>query len=64
MQRVTISLEEDIAVAFDGLLQAQSYQSRSEAIRDLIRLEVDRRHLQETGDHSAWRTCPMSTIIM
>lgn len=51
MQRVTISLEEDVAAAFDVLLQAQGYQSRSEAVRDLIRREVDSRRLQEAGDH-------------
>lgn len=50
MQRVTISLEEDVAAAFDQLLQAQGYQSRSEAMRDLIRREVDARSLQEVGD--------------
>lgn len=51
MQRVTISLEEDVAAAFDVLLQEQGYQSRSEAVRDLIRREVDSRRLQQAGDH-------------
>lgn len=50
MQRVTISLEEDIAAAFDDLVQAQGYQSRSEAVRDLIRREVENRRLQQAGD--------------
>jgi CopG family transcriptional regulator, nickel-responsive regulator len=51
MQRVTFSLDEDIAVDFDDLVRAQGYQSRSEAVRDLIRREVDSSRLQQTGDN-------------
>lgn len=50
MQRVTISLEEEVAAGFDELVRAQGYQSRSEAVRDLIRRAVDGRTLQESGD--------------
>ena len=51
MQRVTFSLDEDIATDFDDIVKAQGYQSRSEAVRDLIRREVDSRRLQQSGDH-------------
>jgi CopG family nickel-responsive transcriptional regulator len=35
MQRLTISLDETLARAFDDLGREQGYQSRSEAVRDL-----------------------------
>ena len=50
MQRVTFSLDEDIAADFDDIVKAQGSQSRSEAVRDLIRREVDSRKLQQTGE--------------
>lgn len=50
MQRVTISLDEDVAKAFDALVGEQGYASRSEAVRDLVRRAVDERRLQRTGD--------------
>lgn len=50
MQRVTVSLDEDVAAAFDTLAAEQGYRSRSEAVRDLVRRAVDSRQLQATGD--------------
>ena len=47
MQRVTISLDEDLARSFDELSRAQGYASRSEAVRDLVRQAVDRRRLED-----------------
>lgn len=41
MQRVTISLDEQLATAFDALVAGQGYASRSEAVRDLVRRAVD-----------------------
>lgn len=37
MQRVTITLEEELAEAIDMLALERGYQNRSEAIRDLVR---------------------------
>jgi CopG family nickel-responsive transcriptional regulator len=37
MERITISLESDLAKLLDQLVSAHGYASRSEAIRDLIR---------------------------
>ena len=37
MQRVTISLDDELAAAFDKLIARQGYENRSEAMRDLIR---------------------------
>lgn len=50
MQRVTVSLDEDIAAAFDALAVEQGYGSRSEAVRDLVRRAVEDRRLQQSGD--------------
>jgi CopG family nickel-responsive transcriptional regulator len=46
MQRVTISLDEELAESFDTLIASQGYQSRSEAMRDLVREAVGERRLQ------------------
>jgi CopG family transcriptional regulator, nickel-responsive regulator len=37
VDRITISLDEDLLAAFDSVTQAQGYTNRSEAFRDLIR---------------------------
>lgn len=41
MERITISVEEDLAEAFDKLIAERGYRSRSEAMRDLLRREVE-----------------------
>ncbi|HPQ94442.1 MAG TPA: ribbon-helix-helix protein, CopG family, partial [Thiolinea sp.] len=45
MQRITISLEDDLTAAFEQFMSRHGYRNRSEAIRDLIRdrLENERR---------------------
>ena len=40
MQRLTISLDDDLAAAFDELIQRRGYANRSEAVRDLLRREL------------------------
>lgn len=52
MQRVTISLDETLAAAFDDLILAQGYESRSEAMRDLVRKAV-----ASQGDESSAGDC-------
>jgi CopG family transcriptional regulator, nickel-responsive regulator len=44
MERITMSIDEDLAKAFDELIAARGYTSRSEAMRDLLRREVGERH--------------------
>jgi CopG family nickel-responsive transcriptional regulator len=46
VERVGVSLEKELLAAFDKLISQQGYQSRSEAIRDLIRLQLSSRRLQ------------------
>lgn len=50
MQRVTVSLDEDQAQAFDDICVATGYRSRSEAVRDLIRQAVDAHRLDDQPD--------------
>ncbi len=40
MQRVTITLDDDLMAALDTIIAARGYQSRSEAIRDLARAGI------------------------
>lgn len=40
MQRLTISLDDDLAAAFDELIRLRGYANRSEAVRDLLRREL------------------------
>jgi CopG family transcriptional regulator, nickel-responsive regulator len=40
MQRLTISLDDNLAEAFDGLIRQRGYANRSEAFRDLLRREL------------------------
>lgn len=41
VERVGISLDQDLLKQFDSLITAQGYTNRSEAIRDLIRARLD-----------------------
>lgn len=45
MERFTISLDEDLARAFDQLIRSRGYANRSEAIRDMLRRELEQTRL-------------------
>jgi CopG family nickel-responsive transcriptional regulator len=47
MQRVTITIDDDLLLELDSLIAARGYQGRSEAIRDLARAGI-RQALLET----------------
>ncbi len=49
MRRLTISVDDDLADTFDRLVADKGYENRSEAFRDLLRDELDRKRLQ-VGD--------------
>lgn len=52
MQRLTISLDEEVAALFDAIVADRGYQSRSEAVRDLVRQAVEARRIeQQAGLH-------------
>jgi CopG family nickel-responsive transcriptional regulator len=40
MERFTISLDENLAVAFDALIKKRGYATRSEAVRDILRAHL------------------------
>jgi CopG family transcriptional regulator, nickel-responsive regulator len=46
IERVGVSLEKELLGAFDKLIAEKGYQSRSEAIRDLIREQLSDNRLQ------------------
>jgi len=46
--RFGISIENDLLVKFDRLIQERNYSNRSEAIRDLIRNELVREQWQDS----------------
>ena len=48
MQRVTVTLDEELMADLDHMIAARGYQNRSEAIRDLARAGI-REAVQETG---------------
>ncbi len=47
MERITISLDEPLARAFDNLIHERGYANRSEAVRDMIRRELENRRLEK-----------------
>ena len=47
MQRLTISVDDDIAEAFDELIAKRGYKNRSEAFRDLLRRELMQENLSQ-----------------
>ena len=46
MRRLTISIDDDLADTFDRMVEERGYENRSEAFRDLLREEIDRKQLQ------------------
>lgn len=49
MERITMSVDEELARAFDELIAARGYTSRSEAMRDLLRREIEARRQATAG---------------
>lgn len=61
MQRFTISLDEALALQFDALIAAKGYINRSEAVRDLIRSQMDATHLKAAK--SRWCVATISYVV-
>ena len=47
LERIGVSLDGNLLADFDRLIARQGYQSRSEAIRDLVRRELSRERLAD-----------------
>ena len=52
MQRITITLDDELMTALDRIIAACGYQNRSEAIRDLARAGIAQIQIQEEADYS------------
>jgi CopG family nickel-responsive transcriptional regulator len=50
LTRFGVSLDKDILEKFDRLIRRQGYASRSEAIKDLIRMKLVEREWEEEGE--------------
>ena len=62
MERITMSIDEELAKEFDALASKRGYASRSEAMRDLLRREVEAQPGRATRRaRTAWPTCRTST---
>lgn len=46
MERITISLEQELAAEFDRLIAERGYRNRSEAVRDVLRAHLEQARLQ------------------
>ena len=52
MERITISLDQDLAREFDQLIEQRGYGNRSEAVRDLLRQALEQeRQAKDEGGH-------------
>lgn len=51
MQRLTISLDDELAEAFEALMRRRGYANRSEAFRDLLRRELGETELARDSGH-------------
>ena len=60
MQRFTISLDDALAQQFDELTATHGYVNRSEAVRDLIREQIDRAQLQH--QKATWCVASVSYV--
>ena len=52
MQRVTITLDDELLTALDRVISECGYQNRSEAIRDLARAGIAQVQVQEEAGYS------------
>ena len=49
MQRITVTLDDELLASLDALAEARGYASRSEALRDLVRDTLNRQDAQGTS---------------
>jgi len=52
MERITISLDGPLAAEFDQYIKQRGYRNRSEAMRDLIRLQLESQRLDQESKGS------------
>ena len=49
MQRITVTVDDDLKAQFDAFMQQHGYGNRSEAIRDLLRERIERERFETTS---------------
>jgi len=57
VERIGVSLEKKLLSRFDHLIARQGYKSRSEAIRDLVRLRLSSEQLGDPKTHAVAAVC-------
>lgn len=50
MERITMSLDSALAEQFDDFTKARGYKNRSEAMRDLIRQQLEKERLEKSDE--------------
>jgi CopG family transcriptional regulator, nickel-responsive regulator len=60
VERITISLDEDLAREFDQLIAQRGYQNRSEAMRDLLRAHLE--EARQSRDEAAHCVANLSYV--
>jgi len=57
IERIGVSLDSDLLADFDKLIAQQGYQSRSEAIRDLVRQQLSQERLSDPETQAVAAVC-------
>ena len=61
MQRLTITLDDDLMADLDRIIAARGYQNRCEAIRDLARSGLEQAAVEVAGSRTCVARWSMST---
>jgi CopG family transcriptional regulator, nickel-responsive regulator len=61
VERFTISLSDELAADFDQWIQDRGYSNRSEAVRDLLRKEIEDKRLAE--DQAIYSVATLSYVF-
>jgi Arc/MetJ-type ribon-helix-helix transcriptional regulator len=64
MQRITITIDDDLLAEIDAAATERGYQNRSEIIRDLARAGMQQTNQEKRPAAIAWRLWYMSTTTL
>jgi CopG family nickel-responsive transcriptional regulator len=62
MERITISIDEDLALEFDQLIAKRGYKNRSEAVRDLVRTHLETARANEDKEGAGYCVANLSYV--
>ena len=63
MQRITITIDDELVAALDRFIAESGHRNRSEAIRELSRTGIAQAQEQSATESQAWRHSSTSMII-